>query len=60
MISHPDLEMIVLKSKSPSCGLGTTPILNEERRVLMFDDGIAASRLKDKYPNIKTVDEKSI
>jgi len=58
--NHPDLEMIVLKSKSPSCGLGTTPILNENRRVLMFDDGIAASRLKDKYPNIKTVDEKSI
>ncbi|PHR56862.1 MAG: hypothetical protein COA44_07060 [Arcobacter sp.] len=54
---HPDLDMIVLKSKSPSCGLGTTPILNEDRKVLMYDDGIAALRLKEKYPNIKIVDE---
>ena len=58
--NHPDLEMIVLKSKSPSCGLGTTPILNEERRVLMYDDGIAASYLKEKYPTIKIIDEKSV
>ncbi len=57
---HPDLEMIVLKSKSPSCGLGTTPILNEDRRVLMYDDGIAASYLKEKYPKIKIVDEHNI
>ena len=58
--NHPNLEMIVLKSKSPSCGLGTTPILNEESRVLMFDDGIAAIRLKEKYPNIKIVSELEI
>ena len=57
---HPNLEMIVLKSKSPSCGLGTTPILNEDRRVLMYDDGIAASYLKEKYPKIKIVDEHNI
>jgi len=56
--NHPDLEMIVLKSKSPSCGLGTTPILNENAKVLMYDDGIAASRLKEKYPDIKIMDEK--
>ena len=58
--NHPDLEMIVLKSKSPSCGLGTTPILNKERRVLIFDDGIAASYLKEKYPKIKIVDEHNV
>ena len=60
MAAHPDLDMIVLKSKSPSCGLGTTPILNEKRDVLMYDDGIAASRLKEKYPNIKIMDELSL
>ena len=58
--NHPDLEIIVLKSKSPSCGLGTTPILNENRQVLMYDDGIAASRLKEKYPNIKIISEKEL
>ena len=60
MDQHPDLDMIVLKSKSPSCGLGTTPILNEKREVISFDDGIAASRLKEKYSNIKIIDEKSV
>lgn len=58
--AHPDVDMIVLKSKSPSCGLGTTPILNEKRKILMYDDGIAASRLKEKYPNIKIMDELSL
>ena len=58
--NHPDLEMIVLKSKSPSCGLGTTPVLNQEKRMLLKDDGIAAWYLKEKYPTIKIVDENSI
>ncbi len=57
---HPDLELIVLKSKSPSCGLGTTPVLNEKRDILVFDDGIAVQRLKEKYPNIRIVDEINI
>ena len=58
--SHPDLDMIVLKSKSPSCGLSTTPILNEEREVLSFSDGIAAQKLKEIYPRLLIVDENSI
>ena len=58
--NHPDLDMIILKSKSPSCGLGTTPILDENRELLAFGDGIAAARLKEKYPNIVIVDELNI
>lgn len=58
--NHPDLDMIVLKSKSPSCGLGTTPILNEKRDVLSFSNGIAAQKLKESYPNIDIVDELSL
>jgi len=60
MQEHPDLEMIVLKSKSPSCGLGTTPVLNGRRDILVFDDGIAVQRLKEKYPNIRIIDELNI
>lgn len=60
MDQHPDLDMIVLKSKSPSCGLGTTPILNVKGDILVFDDGIAVQRLKDKYPNIRLIDELNI
>lgn len=55
--NHPDLDVIVLKSKSPSCGLGTTPIYDENRKAIGFGDGIAAQRLKENYPNIVITDE---
>lgn len=58
--NHPDLDMIVLKSKSPSCGLGTTPILNEERKELSFSNGIAAQKLKEAYPDLLIVDENKL
>ncbi len=48
---------IVLKSKSPSCGLGTTPILNEKKEIVILGDGLAAKILKDKFPHAKIVDE---
>jgi uncharacterized protein YbbK (DUF523 family) len=46
---YPQVDAIVLKSKSPSCGLGTTPILNEEKRIISHGDGIAAKIFKVKY-----------
>lgn len=58
--NHPDLDMIILKSKSPSCGLGTTPILDEKSDVIRFGDGVAAARLQEAYPNITIVDELNI
>jgi len=57
---HPDLDMIVLKSKSPSCGLGTTPILNKDRKIIAHADGIAAAYLKEKYKDILIIDELNI
>jgi uncharacterized protein YbbK (DUF523 family) len=53
-------ETIVLKSKSPSCGLGTTPILNEKKQTISFGDGIAAKIFREKYPHAKIGDEQSI
>lgn len=58
--SNPEVDEIVLKSKSPSCGFGTTPILNQGKRVLFYGDGIAAGILKKKYKNTKIKDEKSV
>jgi uncharacterized protein YbbK (DUF523 family) len=57
--SNLHVDEIVLKSKSPSCGLGTTPILNYLREVLFNGDGIAAQIFKEKYKNIKIKDETS-
>ena len=46
---NPYADAIVLKSKSPSCGLGTTPILNEKHEIDSLGHGIAASIFKQKY-----------
>ena len=52
-----NVDEIVLKSKSPSCGLGTTPILNEKKEIVGYGDGIAASMFKNHFTNVKIEDE---
>ena len=54
---HPNVDRIVLKSKSPSCGLGTTPILNEKKELLSYGNGIAAEIFLEKYTNTVLEDE---
>ncbi len=56
---HPEAQTIVLKSKSPSCGLGTTPILNEQREILNYGNGIAAEIFLKSYQNTPIEDENS-
>lgn len=57
--ANPNLELIVLKSKSPSCGLATTPILNEKRETIAMGDGISAALFKKNYPRLQIKDENS-
>ena len=51
------VDEIILKSKSPSCGLGTTPILNEKKEIIKYGNGIAADIFSKKYTNIQIKDE---
>lgn len=57
---NPKIDEIVLKSKSPSCGLGTAPVLNQGKEVLFYGDGIAAKIFKEKYKKANIKDEKSV
>lgn len=57
MKRHEDVDKIVLKSKSPSCGNGTTPILNQDRDIVEVGDGIAVRVFKSHYKSIKIEDE---
>jgi len=54
---HPHSDSIVLKSKSPSCGYGTTPILDSKKNILRYGNGIAANILKKNYEDIEIIDE---
>ena len=51
------VDEIVLKSKSPSCGFGTTPILNCEKEITTYGNGLAAEMFSVTYKNIKIKDE---
>jgi uncharacterized protein YbbK (DUF523 family) len=56
---NPDAKRIVLKSKSPSCGISTTPILNEKRHTVAYGNGIAGDIFLKSYKNIDIEDENS-
>jgi len=49
---NPKFDRIVLKSKSPSCGYKTTPVLSEAKEQLYLGSGIAATMIAEKFPNI--------
>jgi len=57
MQNHKDVDTIVLKSKSPSCGLGTTPIYNKKREIIGYGNGIAADMFLKHFANVKIIDE---
>ncbi len=52
-----NVNAIVLKSKSPSCGLGTTPILDKNCKRVEYGDGVAAKIFKKYYKTLKIKDE---
>jgi len=56
---HQKVDKIVLKSKSPSCGVGTTPILDEKKVKVQLGDGIAGSIFKERYNGINILNENS-
>ncbi|NPA66802.1 MAG: DUF523 domain-containing protein [Epsilonproteobacteria bacterium] len=57
---HKTPDLMVLKSKSPSCGFGTTPVLDQEKNILYFGNGIGADILHQTYNDVKIVDENSL
>lgn len=49
---HSDADFLILKSKSPSCGCGTTPIFNEAGSEIKKGDGIATMTFKKVFRKI--------
>jgi uncharacterized protein YbbK (DUF523 family) len=56
---NPNADQIVLKSKSPSCGFGTTPIMNEAKEIINYGNGIASDIFEKHYNQVKIEDEKN-
>ena len=60
IVEHPNADRIILKSKSPSCGLGTTLILDENKEVIAKGNGLAADLFLQHYKNSDISDELSL
>jgi len=56
---NPHADMIVLKSKSPSCGIDTTPILDTNKQKITTGNGIAGEIFLNHYKNTTIKDETS-
>ena len=54
---NPTIDRIILKSKSPSCGLGTTPVYDCKKRQCGFGNGLAADLFLKHYKGCKIGDE---
>jgi len=54
------VDEIILKSKSPSCGFGTTSILNEKKEILELGNGIASEMFSKNYLHVEIKDELKI
>jgi len=57
-ISH--LSGYIFKARSPSCGVATTPIFNQEGAVKYYSNGVFADALLAQYPGMPVVDDSNI
>lgn len=54
---HTQLCGYIFQSRSPSCGVGTTPIVDSNNESLRTGNGLVADKLLKRYPHIPIVNE---
>ncbi len=50
----------VLKARSPSCGLGTTPLFDRHDREIDTTSGAFAARIRERFPEMPLCDEEDL
>lgn len=58
--AHSDVRRIILKARSPSCGIGTTPVLDEIGNEIGKGNGVAADLLLRAFREIEVIDEEML
>jgi uncharacterized protein YbbK (DUF523 family) len=46
---------IILKDKSPSCGIGNTPIFDQAGKIIAYGNGLFAQTIKDLAPDLPII-----
>jgi uncharacterized protein YbbK (DUF523 family) len=63
---HTELAGCILKSRSPSCGYGSTPLFNTQDEILELGNGLFANKIISHFPELPIkedswfVDDKSV
>ena len=57
---NPDLAGMVLKSRSPSCGVGDTPLFDTEHREIGLAGGLFATTIIALRPSLPVISEKAL
>ena len=52
-----NLSGYVFKSRSPSCGVGSTPIFDQDGKNTKYSNGFFVEAMKQLYPNLPMVDD---
>ena len=50
----------IFKARSPSCGVGTTLLMNQEKEAIGFTDGLVAAVILKQLPSLIIVDETAV
>ncbi len=54
------LDALVLKARSPSCGVGTTSLFSLQGKAVDFTSGLFAAWVRDAFPGLVVVDETAL
>jgi len=57
--THPDLSAMIIKSKSPSCGLTSTPVF-ENDKIIKYAAGQFSYAIRDKCPTLLMLEETAL
>jgi uncharacterized protein YbbK (DUF523 family) len=49
---HNDLGGLILQSRSPSCGFGSTPLYNQQKEIIRLTNGIFADKVATAFPDL--------
>ena len=50
----------ILKARSPSCGIETSPLFDRQGQIISIGNGVFAQALKERYPALLMIDEEQL
>ena len=55
--NHPDIDLFIVKSKSPSCALSSAKLFDSQKNLIQRGAGVFTKSVKDLYKNAKFIEK---